>query len=50
MLQSRKLFCPSFSETGHPSRENTTGTAEDEAMDEFVEVADSDTMSRLVLM
>jgi len=50
MLQSRKLFYPSFSEMGHPIRENTTGTAEDEATDEFVEVINSDTMSRLVLM
>ena len=44
IFQSRKLFFPSFSETGQPIRENTIGCAEEEAIDEFVEKTDSDTM------
>jgi hypothetical protein len=37
MLQRGKLLFPSFSETGHLIREYTTGSPEDDAIDEFVE-------------
>ena len=50
IFQSGKLFFPSFSETGQPIRENTAGSVEDEAMDEFVEETSSDYHVKMVLM
>jgi hypothetical protein len=37
VLEVAKLVFPNFSETGHPIREYATGSAEDDAIDKFLE-------------